>query len=232
MTLDLARQSLPAWFPPDAELERWLGERQPVYRWRRPGYLLRQLKDLALLLPEGQCRVIDVGGGSGLVGETIARFFPGKSVVAIDVVDRFLPGLAIGHSTFDGRRIPHADAAFDCALFSNVLHHVPLARRAPLLGEALRVTGGRCVVIKDHLAGSALDRARLAALDFIGNLPFGGMVWAQYLSAAHWQQLFSEAGGVAELSAGSRYRGGLAAAAFPNRLEVLFRVRAAMLRPQ
>lgn len=231
MSLDLARESVPRWFPPDAELERWLALHQPVYRWRRPRYLVRQLKDLALLLPPGDCRVLDVGGGSGLVGETIARFFPGKSVAAIDVVDRFLRGLTIEHTTFDGWRIPHADATFDCALFSNVLHHVPLGLRAPLLAEALRVTGGRSVVIKDHLAASALDRARLAALDFVGNLPFGGMVWAQYLSQAHWRQLFAEAGAAAELTASSGYRSGVAAAAFPNRIEVLFRVRSSKLAP-
>ncbi|HEY2336838.1 MAG TPA: class I SAM-dependent methyltransferase [Burkholderiales bacterium] len=230
MIAELAPRPAPAWFPPDAELERALAARQPVYRWRRPRYLLRQLKDLAALMPEGPCRVIDVGAGSGLVGETIARFFPGKHVTAIDVVDRFLPGLGVAHSTFDGRRIPHGDGAFDCAIFSNVLHHVPLAARAPLLAETVRVTGGRCIVIKDHLAASALDHARLAALDFIGNLPFGGMVWARYLTDAQWRALFDAARCDAERVVGPRYRSGAMGAAFPNRLEVLFRLRSAMLR--
>jgi hypothetical protein len=224
---ELAPRPAPAWFPPDAELERALAARQPIYRWRKPAYLLQQLKDLAGLLPEGPCRVVDIGGGSGLVGETIARFFPGKHVTAIDVVDRFLPGLAIAHGTFDGRRIPYGDGAFDCAIFSNVLHHVPLEGRAPLLAEAVRVTAGRCIVIKDHLAGSTLDHARLATLDFIGNLPFGGMVWARYLSDAQWSALFDAARCDAERVVGPRYRGGAMGALFPNRLEVLFRLRSA-----
>lgn len=214
-------------YPPDAEVERLLASYQPLYRWRRPRYTIQLLKDIAQLLPPGPCRVLDVGGGSGLVAQAIADLFPGKSVVAIDVVDRFLPQLRIERGTFDGRRIPHADGAFDCALFSNVLHHVPLALRAGLLSEALRVTAGRCVVLKDHLASSPLDRARLACLDFVGNLPFGGMVWARYLSQDDWRELFARCGCSAERIAPGPYRSGLASLGFPNRLEILFRVSCA-----
>jgi SAM-dependent methyltransferase len=222
--VEIARAPLPAWFPADSDIERMLAAHQPAYRWRRPSYALQLLKDLALLLPEGGCRVLDVGGGSGLIGQAIAHFFPGKRVTAIDVVDRFLPGVTIEHGTFDGRRIPHADGAFDCALLNNVLHHVPPAMRRPLLAEALRATGGRCVIVKDHLAGSALDHARLAWLDFVGNLPFGGMVRAQYLSAEAWKRLFADTGCFAERFAPAPYRSGLASLAFPNRLEILFRL--------
>lgn len=222
---ELARPPLPAWYPPDAEIERMLASYQPLYKWRRPRYALQLLKDIALLVPEGPCRLLDIGGGSGLIAQAIADFFPGKTVTAIDVVDRFLPQLRIEHRLFDGRRVPYGDGAFDCALLSNVLHHVPLALRAQLVAEALRVTGGRCVVVKDHAAPSALHRARLAWLDFIGNLPFGGMVWAQYLSETAWQGLFLESGCVAERLAPAPYRSGLARLVFPDRLEVLFRLR-------
>ncbi len=223
--VEIARAPLPGWFPADTDVERLLAAQQPAYRWRRPRYALQLLKDLALLLPEGGCRVLDVGGGSGLIGQAIAHFFPGKRVTAIDVVDRFLPGVTIEHGTFDGQRIPHADGAFDCALLSNVLHHVPPGVRQQLLAEALRATAGRCVIIKDHLAGAALDHARLAWLDFVGNLPFGGMVRAQYLSAEAWARLFADVECAAERLAPAPYRSGLASVAFPNRLEVLFRLR-------
>lgn len=106
-----------------------------------------------------------------------------------------------------------------------MLHHVPLQLRSGLVAEALRVTGGGCVVIKDHLADSALDRARLAWLDFVGNLPFGGMVWAEYLSATAWQRLFAQTACVAERLAAPPYRSGMASLAFPNRLEIMFRLR-------
>lgn len=223
--MEIGRAPLPGWFPEDPDIVRLLAAHQPAYRWRRPKYALQLLKDLSLLLPEGDCRVLDVGGGSGLIGQAIAHFFPGKRVTAIDVVDRFLPGVTIEHGTFDGQRIPHADGAFDCALLSNVLHHVPPAVRRQLLAEALRVTAGRCVIVKDHLAGSALDHARLAWLDFVGNLPFGGMVRARYLSAEAWERLFADAGCIAGRLAPAPYRSGLASVAFPNRLEILFRLR-------
>lgn len=223
----LAPQPLPDWFPAEAVLARMLAEHQPVYRWRRPHYIVQLLRDLALLLPERNCRILDIGGGSGLVAEAIATHFPGKRVTAIDVVDRFLPSLTVERRTFDGRTIPYADGAFDCALFSNVLHHVPGEARVKLVVEALRATGGACVVVKDHVADSALDHARLAWLDFVGNLPFGGMVRAQYLSAAAWRELFISAGCCAERLPGSAYRTSAAAFAFPNRLEVLFRLRSA-----
>jgi SAM-dependent methyltransferase len=223
----LAPQAPPAWFPPDTVIAAMLAQHQPIYRWRKPRYIVRLLRDLALLLPEPNGRILDVGGGSGLVAEAITRFFPGKSVTAIDVVDRFLPSLTVERKTFDGRTIPCADGAYHCALFSNVLHHVPRETRATLVAEALRATGGACVVIKDHVAGSALDRARLAWLDFVGNLPFGGMVEAAYLSETAWHELFVAANCCGERLAGMHYRTGAAALAFPNRLEVLFRLRSA-----
>jgi SAM-dependent methyltransferase len=223
----LAPPPLPDWFPDEAVLARMLAEHQPVYRWRRPHYIVQLLRDLALLLPGRNCRILDIGGGSGLVAEAIATHFPGKSVTAIDVVDRFLPSLTVERRTFDGRTIPCADGAFDCALFCNVLHHVPGEARVKLVAEALRATGGACVVVKDHVADSALDRARLAWLDFIGNLPFGGMVQATYLSGADWHELFVGADCCGERLPGLHYRTGAAALAFPNRLEVLFRLRSA-----
>jgi SAM-dependent methyltransferase len=221
----LAPQAPPAWFPPETAIAEMLARHQPIYRWRKPHYIVQLLRDLASLLPERNCRILDIGGGSGLVAEAITRFFPGKSVTAIDVVDRFLPSLTIERKTFDGRTIPCAGGAYDCALFSNVLHHVPIEARATLMAEALRASGGACVVVKDHVAASALDRARLAWLDFVGNLPFGGMVQAEYLSEAAWHELFIAANCCGERLAGRHYRTGAAALAFPNRLEVLFRLR-------
>lgn len=217
----------PPWYPPEAEVQRFLASYQPLYKWRRPRYALQLLQDLAAALPERPCRVLDIGAGSGLIAQAIAQFFPGKTVTAIDVVDRFLPQLRIERGTFDGRRIPYADGAFDCALFSNVLHHVPLALRAQLVSEARRVTAGRSIVIKDHLARSSLDRARLAWLDFVGNMPFGGMVWARYLSEEDWQRLFAQSGCVAQRLPAGPYRRGVARLGFPNRLEILFKVSCA-----
>lgn len=222
--------AVPAWFPGDAQLRAFLAERQPVYRYRAPRYLLRVLADLARLMPEGAQRVLDVGAGSGLLGEAIHTLFPGKRVTAVDMRQRALPGLRIAFAAFDGRRLPFANGAFDAALLCNVLHHVRPGERVALLREALRVTGGGPLLIKDHLARSALDRLRLGWLDIAGNLPFGGMVSAQYLAPGDWAELLGEVGCSGVLLPVAAYRSGLPALCFPNRLELCFSVTQAASR--
>jgi SAM-dependent methyltransferase len=216
--------AVPAWFPSEAQLRAFLARRQPVYRYRAPRYVLRVLADLARLLPEGTLRLLDIGAGSGLLGEAIHSFFPGKRVTAVDTRHRALTDLRIAFAAFDGRRLPFADAAFDAALLCNVLHHVSPQWRLPLLREALRVTGGGPLLIKDHLARSALDRLRLGWLDVAGNLPFGGMVWARYLAPGEWAQLLGELGCSGVVLPVAAYRSGLPALCFPNRLELCFSV--------
>lgn len=208
----------------DAEIARWLAARQPIYRYRRPRYQVQLLKDLAVLMPAGPCRVLDIGAGSGLVGAAVNALFPGKSVTGVDIERRFLPGLEIPFVSFDGRHLPFADAAFDCALMCNVLHHVKPAVRPGLLREALRVTAGGPLLIKDHIADTALDRARLTWLDLVGNLPFHGMVAADYLGDRDWRELFAGLGCSVEALAAGAYREGLPARLFPNRLEVCLRI--------
>jgi SAM-dependent methyltransferase len=223
----LARREVPGWLPGDAEIIRQLAAHQPLYRFHKPRYQLQLLKDLALLLPAGPCRVLDVGAGSGLVAEMIAALFPGKTVVAVDVTRRILPTVGVPFRRFDGQVLPFDDHSFDCALLCNVLHHVRPGQRRGLLTQALRVTGGGPLVIKDHLAESRLDHLKLAWLDVVGNAPFGGMMRAQYLSGSAWNELIAGLACTGEVLPGSLYRSGLFGLTFANRLEVCLRVRSA-----
>lgn len=208
--------------PSDTDIAGFLGRHQPAYRYRRPRYQIQLLRDLAAFMPPGACRVLDIGAGNGLIGEAIAELLPGKQVTGVDVAPRLLPTVRFPCAAYDGVHLPFADGAFDCALFCNVLHHVEPASRAHLMREALRVTGGGPVIVKDHLARSPLDRMRLAALDLVGNLPFGGMVRAHYLAERDWADLLGELGCAREALPVSAYRSGLSALCFPNRLEVCF----------
>lgn len=214
----------PDWLPDDAAIVRYLASRDPWFRRSEPRYQLQMIKDLAGLLPAGPCRVLDVGTGSGLIGELIAELFPSTSVIGVDLAANAMRGLRIPFVRYDGRRLPFSDRSFDCALFCNVLHHVKPKHRPQLLREAMRVTGGGPLLIKDHVAGAPLDRLRLWLLDVLGNAPRGFMIEATYLDHRQWEALLAEldcAGAILPLS---RYRSGAWAWCFPNRLEVCFRI--------
>ena len=210
--------------PEDRAIVRRLVERDPWLRYREPRYQLQMIKDLAALLPAQGCRVLDVGAGSGLIGEMITLLFPDKSVTGVDIAPKALPDLRIPLLKFDGCRLPFADHSFDCALFCNVLHHAKPEIRVGLLREALRVTGGGPLVIKDHLATTPLDGVRLWLLDVLGNAPRGAMIEARYLGEREWDALLRELQCTGELLPPSAYRTGVADWFFPNRLEICFRI--------
>lgn len=211
--------------PSEAAVLEYFMRRDPWSRYRKPRYQIAMILDLAALLPAGSCRIIDIGAGSGLIGEAIASLLPGKSVTGVDVAARTKPGLSIPFARFDGRRIPFRDRSFDCALFCNVLHHVTPEGRIGLLREALRVTGGGAIVVKDHLFGRPLDGFRLWLLDFVGNAPHGAMVAADYLGARDWEGLLGDLDCAGEILPVARYRRSVWAWCLPNRLEICFRAR-------
>ncbi|HXZ93725.1 MAG TPA: class I SAM-dependent methyltransferase [Burkholderiales bacterium] len=211
--------------PSEAAVLEHFVRRDPLCRYRKPRYQIEMILDLAALLPAGSCRLIDIGAGSGLIGEAIASLLPGKSVTGVDVVERTDADLAIPFARFDGRRLPFRDHSFDCALFCNVLHHVKPEERIGLLREALRVTGGGPIVVKDHLASRALDGFRLWLLDFVGNAPRGAMVAADYLGARDWENLLHDLDCAGEILPVARYRRSIWAWCLPNRLEICFRAR-------
>jgi hypothetical protein len=73
------------------------------------------------------------------------------------------------------------------------------------------------------VAQSSIDHLRLAALDFMGNLPFSGMVQAEYLTMPDWAALASRVGYRIENELTGAYRSGVSERLFPNRLEITMR---------
>jgi SAM-dependent methyltransferase len=204
----------------------------PLYGTRAPTYQTVLLRGCKELWNPAHTRVLDVGGGTGIIAQAMKDLFGIAHVTSVDVEDRFLKTLDIETRVYDGAKLPFADASFDCITFSNVLHHVPRPIRPDLMRECARVAGGGPIYIKDHLAASLLDHARLFALDVMGNVPFGGMVKASYLTAADWQQLAAAAGYRIDRQVGGAYRSGLFERLFPNRLEVTMRLVRADDRPR
>ena len=196
----------------------------PLYRTKPPTYHTELLRAFQTLWDPAHVRVLDVGGGTGIIAQAMKDLFGIRHVTSVDVEDRFLKSLDIETRVYDGARLPFADASFDCVTFSNVLHHVPPAVRPGLMQECARVAGSGPIYIKDHLAASALDHARLFALDAMGNVPFGGMVKATYLTAADWQGIAAAAGARIDRQISGAYRSGIFESLFPNRLEVTLRL--------
>jgi len=207
-------------------VRRSLAAHLPLYRWRAPVYQYVMLRNLRELWSPAHRSALDVGGGTGVMAQTVKTLFGLERVVSVDVADRFLGSLDVETRVFDGTRLPFAAGAFDCVLLFNVLHHVPVAARAALLTECRRVAGAGPIYIKDHLSQGRADDLRLAALDLLGNLPFSGMVRARYLRERDWHELAATTGHVADAPLAGAYRRGIAAALFPNRLEISMRWRA------
>jgi ubiquinone/menaquinone biosynthesis C-methylase UbiE len=206
-------------------VRRCLSAHVPLYSWRRPVYQYAVLSNLGRLWNPAHRSALDIGGGTGVMAHTVKTLFGLERVASVDVEDRFLPSLAIETSIYDGTRLPFADASFDCILLFNVLHHVPVAARVPLLRECRRVAGAGPIYIKDHLSQGRADDLRLTVLDLIGNTPFGGMVRASYLREAQWRELAAQTGHEPGAPLSGAYRHGPSAVLFPNRLEVSMRWR-------
>lgn len=205
------------------KLQTILSEHLPVFAVKVPHYQAIMLDSLLEIWVDRPARLLDIGGGTGVIAQAIADLFPVGSVEAIDLVDRFCPTLKVPTRQYDGQNIPCADGAFDAATLNNVLHHVPPAARADLMREIRRAVAGP-VYIKDHLTTGFVDNMRLTALDAWGNIPFGGMVKAQYLSQAEWDELAAAAGyRIGAIARPRAYRTGPAGLAFPNRLETSMR---------
>jgi SAM-dependent methyltransferase len=195
----------------------------PMYRKRPPVYQTVMLADLAAIWQGHHVNLLDIGGGTGVMAEAMQALLPVDAVTAIDVVDRYFPTLSVETRVYDGATLPFANASFAAATINNVMHHVDLSYRVALMREIRRVVAGP-VYIKDHVARSWLDHARLAVLDAIGNIPFGGQVHARYLSPGDWDDLARQSGYCVVARSSGVYRTGIMARVFPNCLEAAFRL--------
>lgn len=200
-----------------------LARHLPMYKVKVPTYQSVMLEKLREVWDGPHDRLLDVGGGTGVIAQVMAELFPVKHVHAVDLVDRFCPGLTIKTTQYDGWNLPFAEKSFDAVTLNNVLHHVPAAERADLLREIRRVVDGP-LYIKDHIKRGLVDGLRLTTLDAIGNVPFDGMVKASYLSLQDWQTLAQESGWqIGATAQQADYRTGFYSAIFPNRLEMTVR---------
>ena len=202
---------------------RILAKHGQVYKRIAPVYQRAMLSDLYTLWDSKHERVLDIGGGSGVIAQAVKELFGVGSVVSVDVEDRFNDDLTIETGVFDGVSLPFPDDSFDCAMLCNVIHHVPKTSRVSLLRECARVAGSGPVYIKDHVMESSLDQVILFIEDVIGNVPYGGQVKAWYLSKQDWKTLATEAGFRIDGTSRGEYRSRIFEYIFPSRLEIAMR---------
>jgi SAM-dependent methyltransferase len=141
----------------------------------------------AKLVPSA-ARVLEVGGGDGLISAVLQSRRPDLTVTGIDGLPRAHTHIPV--EIFNGSRIPFADASFDVALFSDVLHHTP--DPTTVLHEARRVAT-HSVLIKDHKRDGVAAGARLRFMDWVGNARFGVALpynyWTMSQGRDAWQEI-------------------------------------------
>ncbi len=153
-----------------------------AYVHRRRDHVLA--KHLAGMLPQN-ARVLDVGAGDGLLARLIMDQRRDLTITGIDVLVR--QDTLIPVQSFDGRSIPFDDAAFDVAMFVDVLHHTN--DPGALLREAARVSS-HSVVIKDHTLNGFLAGPTLRFMDEVGNRRHGVTLPYNYWPKAKWEEAF------------------------------------------
>lgn len=193
-----------------------------MYRSKIPYYQAEMLNSLLRVWKGRHDTLIDVGGGTGIIAQAVSEIFAVDKVCVVDVVDRFCENLTVHTQCYDGKNLPFADREFDAAMLNNVLHHVPVQNRVPLLREIRKKVRGP-LYIKDHESCGAIDNLRLQFLDAVGNIPFGGMIWARYIERSEWTELALQSGYRIEARVDGNFRTAPYSLIFPNRLEVTMR---------
>lgn len=145
--------------------------RLPFDRYQRYALAARAID--ALRVDGLPLRVLEVGAN---FHRDLERFLPGDQVVYVDVRD---PGEAGSSRSFvrgDGADSPFRDRAVDVVLALDVLEHVPVARRPPLIAEALRVAS-RAVVIAAPFESPEVEEHDTRLADYFRDLHGRDFLW-------------------------------------------------------
>jgi SAM-dependent methyltransferase len=142
---------------------------------------------LALAIPAGAQKVLDLGCGDGRIARLLQQRRPELDIRGIEVHGRKNAWPAA--QRYDGRTLPFDAGEFDVVLLVDVLHHVddPVAH----LQEAARVTRHN-IVIKDHLREGLMPETRLRFMDRVGNQRFGVPLPHHYWRRAQWYDSFAQ----------------------------------------
>jgi ubiquinone/menaquinone biosynthesis C-methylase UbiE len=136
-------------------------------------------------------RALDLGAGEGYVAREL-QAHTGVWICSVDVGG--FRRAAVPYVTYDGRRLPFDDAAFDTSTILLTLHHC--AEPEAVLDEALRVTRGRLIVI-ESVYRNRYERVWLRLLDgWLNGYRHDGLMGTPFAfkTGEEWQRLFASRG--------------------------------------
>ena len=138
--------------------------------------------------------VLDLGSGTGLVSRWLARRVGIRPTMA-DVTEFDNRVLEYPYLRMDNPfTVPAADASFDTVMMLFVLHHIERWEdQERLLGEAVRVSRGRLLVLEDTPT-SRLDRAFNVAWDWLLNLRHAVPRPFTFRTVHGWRAVFERLG--------------------------------------
>jgi len=146
-------------------------------RWRALGARSKAAHAVALCARAGlaPALAVEIGCGDGALLEALSRAWPGA---ALDGFELSEPAIEIARErsipragrleAYDGAHVPAADDAYDLAVLSHVVEHIP--DPAPVLAEAARVARHVLVEVPLEANRSAARPAKRAEAARIGHL--------------------------------------------------------------
>lgn len=175
------------------------------------GRRVRQISNgIAAIIPAGVKNVLDVGAGTGEMGQSIMALRPELSVSGVDIFVR--PKTFISITPYDGEVLPFENESFDVVVIIDVLHHCK--NPEALLKECARVSRA-WVVIKDHTSNNIVDHQLLKFMDWVGNRAHGVGLLYNFLSSSAWNNTFN----VSKLIAVKNYKN---LSLYPKPFEYIF----------
>lgn len=152
-------------------------------------------------------RILEIGCGEGAVAERLLREMPSSRYVGIDVCEapgRLFQGdgtRAEFHRISSSEFVSEHAESFDLVLLIDVFHHLASELRAPVLGDAARLTApGGVLVVKDWERSRSV--AHLAC--YIADRYIGGDPLVRYATVPELMEAITAAAPGSELVCESR----------------------------
>lgn len=131
-------------------------------------------------------RVLDIGGGTGLIAEEIQRLTGAKVIIA-EIVDYSVGRVEL--VVFDGKKLPFANDSFAVVLLLDTLHHSHDS--LALLQEGVRVAKKQVIVL-ENVTKKGLDRTKANLRDSIQYFLFGIPPSNHQFEIDDWRNLFAK----------------------------------------